>query len=190
MKLRELSLEGNPISSTGDEQYYRNQVIKIFPTLEYLDTKEVVKPPATPLILPRIQGAYFDNPQNQTIVAEFLLKYFELYDSNRQSLVDYYADQSFFSYTVGTEQLEPEKSTNKKQKSDLYSLYGQSRQLSKLKNPERKVATLHSGRIAIVHKLTTDMPKTKHDITEFIVDGFLVHGQPSPVSATKPRLTR
>ena len=49
--------------------------------------------------MPSIKGNTYDSPSTQQVAEAFLQKYFQLYDTNRNGLIDVYTDQSLFSLT-------------------------------------------------------------------------------------------
>lgn len=177
VKLRELELKNNPIKTQQPEQTYQSEVARRFPKLKYLDGEK--SSPAidfglptylTSGVLPPLKGNLYDSPQSQSLVENFLKKYYHVYDSNRNGLLDVYMDNSFFSLTFSTSS----KHFSEKGRQDITQKYKScSRNLTLTKDLDRKVSMLKLGRIEILHHLNT-LPQTRHSLDDLRVDAFLV----------------
>ena len=114
--LRELLLTDNPICRSEmdrlGEQAYRAEVVRRFPSLKMLDGKVVEAAPefkfgieadskTTTLSLPvPIRHSYLQDDAVKETTTQFLLRYFHLFDTDRNNLVCVYAPNATFSYAV------------------------------------------------------------------------------------------
>ncbi|KAL6042527.1 U1 small nuclear ribonucleoprotein [Balamuthia mandrillaris] len=192
LKLREVVFTNNPISTQTDPSRYRSQVTRRFPFLKYLDTAEVepaisfdIPSYALSSVLPPIQSNYFDAPQRENLIANFLSKYYQLYDKNRQTLLELYTDGSYFSLTVGKKDSigadkshhhkDKGKEGKKKQhenKEKLKDYVKLSRNFLVVEDIDQRQELIQRGRADIVHFLQ-QLPNTLHDLsTGFTVDAF------------------
>lgn len=176
IKLRELVLAGNPISAELDEATYRSQVTRRFPALKYLDRVKLqpvisfdIPTYVLQSVLPPSQPSFFDSPQRQTLAVDFLRKFYELYDKNRQGLLEVYTDFSFFSLTTGA----LERLSEKEKQKNLSEYLQASRNLLKVEDMERRVERLQTGRVNIVHLLST-LPASHHQLEHFTVDSYML----------------
>jgi len=122
--LSELVLTGNPvreiITLTGNEESYRADVLRKFPTLTLLDGTQVTTAESDFAKLPISERkaveernskgppknfgvgmrSGFTDPSAETITPSFLQKYFSLYDSDRTALEVAYAPASTFTFSI------------------------------------------------------------------------------------------
>lgn len=106
--LKEFILLKNPLTSKAG---YFAEIKRKFPSLLYLDKNEILRS-KTPVEMSMNQasatvhplqdfvgigGNFFDNNQTTTIVGQYFARFFDLFDNNRISLLDCYADCSMFS---------------------------------------------------------------------------------------------
>lgn len=104
--LQELMLSGNPIQQNTDLQKYQFEVLKRFPTVQYLDQLPVQgtgpigftqqQAVAVPLPVPT-RSNFFDHESSSHAAQDLLSKFFPLFDTNRAALVDLYDAQAVFS---------------------------------------------------------------------------------------------
>lgn len=94
LRLRELLLFGNPISDNPKEM---KDVISFFPRLQSLNGV-VVRSEADVLRLPiPVQQTFFETPEIQNLVQNFLATFFNFWDNDRSQLTALYDDASEFS---------------------------------------------------------------------------------------------
>jgi len=135
-------------------------------------------------------------PGMEGFVAEFLTKFFTVFDTSRASLVDVYGPSATFSFSANTS-IPPRARiqghhnsaampNQKKLEWTPYIAKG-SRNLSRINTLSRAEQSLHTGAAEIVAKLTS-MPRTRHDIgaaEKFVVDAWPVQGVlPAPGDAS------
>jgi len=150
--------------------------VRRFSTLKYLDGQKVA-----PLIefglpthlstpdLPPIKGYLSDTPDTQRLVEEFLQKFFALYDAqSRDKLLDIYSDSALFSMSTSTAS-----AVKDKQHFVLTAYKQKSRNLVIVKDLDRRVSMLHSGRVAIVHCLNS-LPQTRHSYDNMRIDAYVL----------------
>jgi nuclear RNA export factor len=205
--LRELVLVGNPLRegaiSGGLATTYRMDVLRRIPSLEVLDGEAIAKisfdaPQAgdnnAAVEAPRAKSFPFDmNPSFVTGVDSetmggFLVRFFQAFDSDRNSLAAVYDPAATFSYSANTSI--PSRARvagflhtmpNQKKLAWTPWIENGSRNLSRVLNdPVKMMADLHVGPDDIVRSFKT-LPKTHHDITgpaeKFSLDAFPVpHG--------------
>lgn len=104
--LQELVLSGNPIQINNDIQTYQREVLKRFPTIQFLDMQPVngtgplLQQQQQQVDLPMpVRSNFFDQESSSIATQDLLSKYFPLFDSNRGGLVDLYDEQAIFSVT-------------------------------------------------------------------------------------------
>jgi nuclear RNA export factor len=162
LKLIELKLVGNPIVEKLDTSYV-SVVRKMFPTLQFLDDKELPKEigfdveseadPSLPETIPKL----IKNEAAGAVVLQFLHQFFTLYDSDsRQPLLDAYHEHAMMSMAcVGPFE-------------SLKAYITESRNLTRISD-SRQHKLLHRGRLQVVSFLSS-LPKTQHDPTTFTLD--------------------
>ncbi|KAF8529914.1 hypothetical protein JB92DRAFT_2860242 [Gautieria morchelliformis] len=206
LHLKELVMNGNPMRegelTNGKLDKYRAEVLRRFPTLELLDSEVVFKidfdlpgPSAVPApssgqgptSFPVQIAPGLIAPGMQAFVAEFLTKFFTIYDTSRMSLADVYGPVASFSFSANTS-IPPRARiqghhnsaampNQKKLEWTPYIAHG-SRNLSRVNTLARAEKSLHTGPDEIVGKLTS-LPGTRHDINaqeKFVVDAWPVQG--------------
>ncbi|KAI8903499.1 hypothetical protein EDD86DRAFT_173650, partial [Gorgonomyces haynaldii] len=179
--LRELLLVGNPlrekeIGKTGSDLTYKSNIKKMFPSLSLLDNEALVgeitfaieddkKLPA------QVKSGFFDNQETSNAVIPFLESFFTLFDTNRQGLYNFYADNAQFSLSVT-------KYDQQKHSKDLFKGWSDmNRNLDTLKMAEKRVQRLYQGPDRIIQALS-QLPVTVHEIRSppekklFIFDCF------------------
>lgn len=103
--LQELVLSGNPIQINNDIQTYQREVLKRFPTIQFLDMQPVngtgpLQQQQQHIDLPMlVRSNFFDQESSSIATQDLLSKYFPLFDSNRGGLLDLYDEQAIFSVT-------------------------------------------------------------------------------------------
>ncbi|SCV68405.1 BQ2448_526 [Microbotryum intermedium] len=140
-----------------------------------------------PIVFPvPIAPGFFDLKVTRDFVAGFLGKFFPVYDSDRSTLLPVYAPSCTFSFSTDT--VPPSRSRAKRigakhDKSlpnqhkldwkDYITATG-SRNLTRVRRPEKRVATLHITPQDVIRSLNS-LPKTQHpldDPTKFVFDCF------------------
>ncbi|KAF8896554.1 hypothetical protein BD779DRAFT_1496546 [Infundibulicybe gibba] len=205
-RLRELVLIGNPLRETELQKdhgsNYQREITRRLPSLEVLDQEtlaqisfDVSQPSNTELdaqiptsqTFPCEMGPSFITGVDGTLLSNFLIHFFKLFDTERSALANVYDTAATFSYSANTNvpiraRLEGHHyQLPNQRKLDWTPWYSGSRNLNKINNHSRAVRSLHIGTEAIVAYITT-IPPTKHDIggppDKFCVDSFPVpHGQ-------------
>eukprot|EP00026_Physarum_polycephalum_P005537 Phypoly_transcript_05572.p1 GENE.Phypoly_transcript_05572~~Phypoly_transcript_05572.p1 ORF type:complete len:554 (+),score=93.79 Phypoly_transcript_05572:210-1871(+) len=172
--LRELVLLNNPICDGLDDLSYKLEVVKRLPNLVMLDLQKIKQGEDTHPItqLPPINGSFFDNPALKVNAEGFLKKYYDTYDSTRESLVAAYSEQACFSLTrVPTSQPHRRDGTSfRRSKFGAYDPFD--RNLTDHPSSEDRTKTLKTGPTHIVGTLI-DLPQSKHDYSSFTIDCFV-----------------
>ncbi|PSR72948.1 hypothetical protein PHLCEN_2v11185 [Hermanssonia centrifuga] len=206
--LRELILKGNPIREleyqNNRAHKYKSELARRFPSLEMLDQEAIVKiafdvPQAsTSGTITRTTATTFPAPMmppfitgvDGSIVSNFLMRYFPLYDNQRSALIDAYHPSATFSFSANTaipvrariEGYHYSKEMPNQRKLEwppwLLGGHGGSRNLSRMAGGgQRLTKTLHVGGEEAV-KAMADLPSTKHDVSgspeKFCVDAWPV----------------
>ncbi|KAI0661505.1 NTF2-like protein [Cubamyces menziesii] len=208
-QLRELVLVGNPMREleykNNRAQQYKSEIARRFPTLEMLDGEPVTRvgfdaPTNAPSSSTRPHAKLSSFAWNMeppfiagvdgSIVSNFLMRYFPLFDNQRGALLDVYAPDATFSFSANTaipprariEGLHVSKEFPNQRKLEwapwLSGGLGGSRNLDRMTGGLQKVTqTLHLGNEQAV-KAMADLPGTKHDVAgtpeKFSVDAFPV----------------
>ncbi|KAF9391186.1 nuclear mRNA export, poly(A)+RNA binding protein [Podila verticillata] len=189
--LREIIFLDNPlrdrdIAKHKDDISYRSEITRLFPSIQYLDQQPVgpkisfglgdivnEKSETTSLPVP-IRGNFFDSPDTQAMVLEFLTTYFKLFDTNRTLLEHMYDSSATFSVSTNVTISPAQRS--KGRGGDNWSEYSEStRNLSRLKDLSDRTKRLHVGNQDIVKEGLMPLPGTKHDLTDaskFSVDAW------------------
>ncbi|KAI0925950.1 hypothetical protein AcV5_008540 [Taiwanofungus camphoratus] len=205
--LRELVLTGNPVrdleyrNNRGDR--YKSDIARRFPSLEILDQEALPKisfdvphastsssvpvySPAT--AFPTEMGSSFIAGVDSTIVSNFFMRFFPLFDNQRAALLDVYHPAATFSFSANTaiparakiEGYHHSKVMPNQRKLDwapwLIGGRGGSRNLNRMGGSVDKMTkTLHVGNEEAV-KAMADLPTTKHDVAgapeKFCVDAW------------------
>ncbi|OCH95422.1 NTF2-like protein [Obba rivulosa] len=210
--LRELVLTGNPIREVEYQNnrvdQYKSEVARRFPSLEILDSEAIAKIafdvpqaststalPAQPAAttFPCEMGPSFLTGVDGSIISNFFMRFFPLFDNQRSALVDAYHPDATFSFSANTaiparariEGYHHSKEMPNQRKLEwspwLLGGHGGSRNLNRMGGGVEKMAkTLHIGNQEVV-KAMSDLPKTRHDVAgapeKFCVDAFPVtHG--------------
>ncbi|ORZ07236.1 hypothetical protein BCR41DRAFT_373666 [Lobosporangium transversale] len=195
--LRELILMGNPIrerdiEKNKDDIAYRSEVTKIFTSISILDqlpvapkisfglgnlVKDVGVTSAPPLPAP-IKGNFFDNPETQSMVLEFLTRYLDMFDTNRSMLEHAYDSNATFSYSVMIQPSPLQKSKGKP--TENWSAYiPQSRNLLRIRDLGQRTTRLYFGSQDIIQQGLMKLPDTKHDLADaskFCIDAWQTGG--------------
>lgn len=205
--LRELILKGNPIREleyqNNRAEKYKSEVARRFPSLEMLDQEAIVKisfdvpqaststvhvkrPAAT--TFPNEMMPSFVTGVDGTLISNFLMRFFPLYDNQRSALIDAYDPNATFSFSANTsiptrariEGFHHSKEMPNQRKLEwapwLNGGKGGSRNLSRMAGGgEKLVKTLHVGGEEAV-KAMVELPSTKHDVSsapeKFCVDAW------------------
>ena len=203
-QLRELVLLGNPVRD-GNIEKYKAELTRKFASLQVLDQEPIAQigfdipkavPISTPVRKPDATTFPFQMQPNfitgvdGSIVSNFLVKYYNLFDNQRQSLASAYDPAATFSYSVATpipirariqgfqysKEMPNQKNLN--WAPWLSANSGSSRNLTRLNTGLSKaVESLHIGGPTIAGILQT-LPNTRHDISgppeKFCLDAFPV----------------
>ncbi|TFK62148.1 NTF2-like protein [Pluteus cervinus] len=209
--LRELILTGNPIREMefqhGRGEQYKADIIRRFPSLEVLDQEPIVSisfdvdgsssAPATTSVpaattFPCHMNGSFITGVDGTIVGNFLVRFFNLFDHQQTGLVDVYDPAATFSFCANTNipnraRVENLHNTLPNQHNLTWGPWitdegnGSSRNLSRIGGGlDKTIKSLHIGPEAIL-KALSNLPGTIHEIDgppeKFCVDAFPIpHG--------------
>ncbi|KAI0072752.1 NTF2-like protein [Panus rudis PR-1116 ss-1] len=211
--LRELILIGNPVreleykNNRGDK--FRSEMARRFPTLEILDREPITKiafdvptrtsssstapKTAAPTTFPHPMAPSFITGVDSSIISNFLLRFFPLFDIQRSALLDVYHPSATFSFSANTgiparariEGFHHSKEMPNQRKLEwspwLTGGLGGSRNLTRMAGGVDKAAkTLHVGAEEVI-KAMADLPSTRHEVTgapeKFCIDAWPVqHG--------------
>lgn len=161
--LDHLILSGNPLEA--EEQSFKEDILKWYPTLRTLDTVQVrssdeVKATAekVTLLIPVLGPSFRDEA---SIGETFVKQFFTLYDSDRAALVKgYYDAQSTFSLSINVSA--PRASALADQKVPNWDSYiKRSRNLTKVTHLPARVSRMHTGTDSIQQCWLT-LPSTLH----------------------------
>ncbi len=189
VRLRELLFKGNPIAESnigssgpvrvGGELRYRNDIKKIFPTIQILDQQPFVDdikfdielPSANaPVQLPLAIGkSFYDSQITLGTANDFVQKYFQMFDMQRTALVDLYDPVcSTFSVSINANIV-----GHSRRREDFGAWWNMNRNLSKLGSTDKRVQLIKHGATEIVSALSA-FPNTTHELTgnTFVVDAF------------------
>ncbi|KIJ67053.1 hypothetical protein HYDPIDRAFT_128640 [Hydnomerulius pinastri MD-312] len=206
--LRELILLGNPLRElevkNGRSDKYRSDMARRFPSLVMLDGVAIAKiafdapgpssasatdkrPTAT--TFPCEMKPSFITGVEDTIISNFLVRFFPLFDSQRAALLDAYHPDATFSFSVNT--TIPSRARiqgwhsakefpNQRKLEWSVWLNGGSRNLNRLGGGggmDKAFNSLHLGSEAAIRAMSA-LPKTKHEITgspeKFCIDAWPV----------------
>ncbi|KAF9560738.1 NTF2-like protein [Agrocybe pediades] len=212
--LRELVLTGNPLRENaiknGQYAVYRSDVVRRFAALEVLDQEPVSQisfdaPHASTSDLPveKPSATTFPFPMGPSFVAgidgatfsDFLVRYFNALDSQRETLVNAYDPAATFSFSVNTTiptraKLSGFHTSMPNQRKLIWGdwLEVGSRNLNRIgSDPEKMLSNLHIGSDKIIETLVK-LPRTNHDINgsgeKFCIDAY-----PVPHSGSMALLT-
>ncbi|KAI0360121.1 NTF2-like protein [Trametes cingulata] len=206
-QLRELVLIGNPMREleykNNRAQQYKSEIARRFPSLEILDGEPVARvgfdaPTASASTSTRPHTNLSSFAWNMepsfiagvdgSIVSNFFIRYFPLFDNQRGALLDVYAPDATFSFSANTgipprariEGIHVSKEFPNQRKLEWApwlsgGLFG-SRNLNRITGGLQKLTqSLHLGNEQAV-KAMADLPATRHDIAgspeKFSVDAF------------------
>ncbi|KAG5367102.1 mRNA export factor MEX67 [Yarrowia sp. B02] len=178
-KLRELVLVGNPVTNQPN---YAEQVAQLFPRLIVLDSNVIrdesqigkVKYPIP------LRQTFFENDSLQQMVGGFLANYFQLFDSDRQQLLQLYDPQSTFSVAIC--QNTPRTLVQGLGQPPWGKYIPLSRNLTKVTTASARANRLYTGAEQI-GKAFQRLPKTKHDLADpskFAIDAWTLNGVREP----------
>ncbi|KAF9007555.1 hypothetical protein BDQ17DRAFT_1422910 [Cyathus striatus] len=220
--LRELILLGNPVRDlefkNGRAEKYKIEMLRRFTALEVLDQEaitqisfDVPQPSSAPVQKPNAttfpceMGPSFITGVDGALVSNFLVRFFNTFDTSRSLLVSAYDPSATFSFSANTqiparariEGLHSSPAYPNQRKLEwgpwLNGGQGGSRNLSRISlGMEKMVKSLHVGSEEAM-KAMLDLPGTRHDISgppeKFVLDAFpvplgtqtglmiIVHGQ-------------
>ncbi|KAH9945270.1 NTF2-like protein [Epithele typhae] len=207
-KLRELILVGNPVREleykNGRAAGYKSEIVRRFSSLEMLDGEPVARvgfdAPASSsssVAAPRTMLSTFAwnmEPSfiagvDGSVVSNFCMKFFPLFDNQRTALLDLYAPNSTFSFSANTSippraraqnlhySKEYPHNRNLEWSTWLSGEHGGSRNLDRVNTLPKVTQSLHLGNEAIIRTFSI-MPSTRHDVAgsaeKFCVDAFPV----------------
>ncbi|KDR78808.1 hypothetical protein GALMADRAFT_244380 [Galerina marginata CBS 339.88] len=208
--LRELILTGNPIRElaykAGHGADYRGDIVRRFSSLEVLDQEAIQQisfdapqPSTANVPVEKPNATTFPFPMNPSfvtgvdggLVSNFLIRFFNAFDSQRDALINAYHPSATFSFSANTSiptrarivGFHSSRDMPNQRKLDWRTwLDSGSRNLNRIGgDPKKTLENLHVGLENVMKALKT-MPQTRHDITgpaeRFCLDSFPVpHGQ-------------
>ncbi|XP_033207887.1 nuclear RNA export factor 1-like [Belonocnema kinseyi] len=166
LKLDELRLSGNPFCLKYNlrQSDYVSDVRQRFPKLLRLDSFELPPPISFDVVeeglkIPSSKRSFTLNQEAKDIAGQFLQQYFSIFDNdNRQNLLNAYHEKVSFSLTV---------SPGLPSRPSGY--LGESRNLLRLNDPNRRRKLLKTGRLSVLSAIS-DIPQTRHDWDSFTMD--------------------
>jgi len=158
-KFRELSMQGNPITSDPN---YVTEMQTHFDSLKYLDGNPItvidIGLEVEDVVLPPLNGNFFENAGSQKIAEGFLEKYITMYDSKRTDLKDAYAETSLFSLST---------TIKEDQKGPRVVYVPMSRDLKK----PNASGQIHQGPTDIINALEK-LPASRHVLDDVRIDAY------------------
>jgi len=210
--LLELLLTGNPLTSTLDKYVLHHQLLERFPGLKLIDSTppltsikfnlpSLVTAAGSPY---PIKGSFFDSQGNQNTCAKFINGYFQLFDADdpthRQKLYGIYTPESCFSLCISkgigtTSQIHEQFSKSNRNLHDSSKLLSELSTNASFSGTSLGSSSSASGvsasssssllKVGPLHitSILDQLPKTRHNVKDFIADVFLV-----PTSSSRPLL--
>lgn len=193
-KLRELNLQGNPIyrkvENTDRKADYRSNISSKFPSLANLDGEDLLRfvPAAIPVGIPvSVKGNFLDSEVTKSTILQFLSTYYNLYDTDRNKLLDLYHPMALFSccntskqqsyYGGGRGRGRGDYDRGDRSDRDFIAYKNNNRNLFQTKDSNRRFDLIQHGPISIVNTLL-NLPNTKHpflqDPSKLIVDSWQI----------------
>lgn len=161
--LRELIITGNPILNQASPEQIKIELMKLFPRLivvngEILRNEEaLLNNLKFPFNDP--QQMFFQDDEIQNMSTNFVTNFYNLWDSNRQELMQLYQQQSQFSLSVDMSHPHPVSGITV----DFGYYLPFSRNLTKISASKTRMAKLSMGQEQIF-KSFSQLPKTKHEL--------------------------
>ncbi|KAJ1646695.1 nuclear mRNA export, poly(A)+RNA binding protein [Coemansia asiatica] len=202
-----LILAGNPMAEAelrlpNGGASYVNKVQQRFPTISMLDMNPVVpraQPGAGPskgsgsgaqkqLPFPTEQ-LFVENQEIGDLTNSFLAGFFSFYDNNRNALADIYDQAAQFSLVVDTTHPTSEfaQTSADSQKHVDFSVYIRlSRNLTRVKSPQRRISSLIVGRASVMQTIL-QLPETSHPVQDAQRFSFDAWQTLVPVAAGPPQ---
>ncbi|KAG8213436.1 hypothetical protein J3R82DRAFT_11949 [Butyriboletus roseoflavus] len=204
--LRELIMIGNPLRELelkhGRRDKYKSDMARRFPSLVMLDQEAIATigfdapgPSSAPVTEKRPTATSFPYEMKpsfitgveDSIISNFLVRFFPLFDDQRAALLDAYHPSATFSFSVNTtiparariQGLHSQLPNQRKLDWSVW-LTGGSRNLNRLgggSGPDKAFHSLHLGSEAAIRAMSA-LPKTKHEISgspeKFCIDAWPV----------------
>ncbi|KAF8434089.1 hypothetical protein L210DRAFT_3554016 [Boletus edulis BED1] len=204
--LRELILTGNPLRElevkNGRGDKYKSDMARRFPSLVMLDQEAIATigfdapgPSSGPVTEKRPTATSFPYEMKpsfitgveDSIISNFLVRFFPLFDDQRAALLDAYHPSATFSFSVNTtiparariQGLHNQLPNQRKLDWSVW-LNGGSRNLNRLgggSGSDKAFSSLHLGSEAAIRAMSA-LPKTKHEISgspeKFCIDAWPV----------------
>lgn len=158
--LRELLMTNNPITT---DKLYRTEMLRLFPKLVVLDNVIVrdEQKLQTVYSLPmKIQQFFFENDALGQSSTDFATNFLNLWDNNREQLLNLYSPQSQFSVSVDST-IPPSTVTDSDQTPAFGYYMSSSRNISKVSSEKSIQQRLSIGQESI-NSIFKTLPKTKH----------------------------
>jgi nuclear RNA export factor len=160
--LGQLILTGNPITQ---QVSYKEDIMRMFPRLVMLDGVIVRDESQLAILrLPQpVKHMFFENPDIQSVVTNFLTSYVDLFDRDRSQLLQLYDDTSTFSVSMDSSC--PRSMIQSGRVPNWSPYISISRNLQKVSTPTARNVRLAVGPQAI-SKAFGRIPATKHDLVQ------------------------
>jgi len=161
------------IKTLGHPLLYQEELLARFPNLKLIDGNPVTPPMAFSIDIPQ---SLLPEPHSSSIpdqftqlLQSFLQGFFNAIDQDRNSLSEFYNQQSMFSFTANADQ---QKDANRGQMPNGYTKHNRNLQQSKIAE-KRNLKTMYIGANNIV-KFYKDLPATQHQAEYLVVDASAV----------------
>ncbi|CAD6648825.1 HN1_G0022640.mRNA.1.CDS.1 [Saccharomyces cerevisiae] len=162
--LRELLMTNNPITT---DKLYRTEMLRLFPKLVVLDNvivRDEQKLQSVYSLPMKIQQFFFENDALGQSSTDFATNFLNLWDNNREQLLNLYSPQSQFSVSVDST-IPPSTVTDSDQTPAFGYYMSSSRNISKVSSEKSIQQRLSIGQESI-NSIFKTLPKTKHHLQE------------------------
>lgn len=162
--LRELLMTNNPITT---DKLYRTEMLRLFPKLVVLDNvivRDEQKLQSVYSLPMKIQQFFFENDALGQSSTDFATNFLNLWDNNREQLLNLYTPQSQFSVSVDST-IPPSTVTDSDQTPAFGYYMSSSRNISKVSSEKSIQQRLSIGQESI-NSIFKTLPRTKHHLQD------------------------
>lgn len=162
--LRELLMTNNPITT---DKLYRTEMLRLFPKLVVLDNvivRDEQKLQSVYSLPMKIQQFFFENDALGQSSTDFATNFLNLWDNNREQLLNLYSPQSQFSVSVDST-IPPSTVADSDQTPSFGYYMPCSRNISKVSSEKSIQQRLSIGQESINNIFKT-LPRTKHHLQD------------------------
>ncbi|CAI4053001.1 hypothetical protein SKDZ_16G1060 [Saccharomyces kudriavzevii ZP591] len=163
-ELRELLMTNNPITT---DKLYRTEMLRLFPKLVVLDNvivRDEVKLQSVYALPMKIQQFFFENAALGQSSTDFATNFLNLWDNNREQLLNLYTAQSQFSVSVDS--TIPPSTVAQSDQTPAFGYYmSSSRNISKVSSEKSIQQRLSIGQES-VNNIFKILPRTKHHLQD------------------------